>query len=245
MRINIEILLDKYDCVKGVKFKKHIYIGCPLNIIKIYNDYSVDEICITQINDIKFDSDYIKYLTELSAISRFPLCYSGDIDSLEKIRILFDIGFDKVKITNPKNFYLVDYIIENYGLQSVIIGFDIKINIFKNYIDKYNNKLIQIKKIINTIECSEYVIKFISAEGTLSGFDKRILLYFEDEINTKNIIYSGGISCIDNLHEISKYIGNVCCGALFVFKGGHKGILPNYLSHKQLEEFREGWKIDL
>ncbi|QHJ88890.1 hypothetical protein EYZ66_11565 [Aequoribacter fuscus] len=245
MRINIEILLKDYDCVKGEKFKNHEYIGCPLNIVKIYNDYSVDEICITQLNDIAFTEHYIHFLTQLSSISRCPLCYSGNIDSLEKIRTLFEIGFDKIKITNQNNFHLLNFVRENYGLQSLVIGFDIKINFFKKFKDTYNNSLLKIKEIINSVECSEYVLKVIKKEGTLTGFDRDILLYFSDEIKKKNIIYSGGISCIDNLKEIDTYIDNVSCGALFTFKGSQKGILPSYLSNSQLEHFRKGWKIDL
>ena len=41
------ILINNQECFKSIKYKKKIYLGDPINIIKIFNDLGVDEIIIS------------------------------------------------------------------------------------------------------------------------------------------------------------------------------------------------------
>ena len=80
----IPCLLHKNEgLVKGIKFKKHKYIGDPINSIKIFNDKGVDELIYLNIeNFIKNqepDLDYIKKITDECFM---PLCYGGGIQTV-------------------------------------------------------------------------------------------------------------------------------------------------------------------
>ena len=49
-RIIPTLLVKNNYFYKGEKFKNHKYIGDPINIIKIFNDFLVDEILILDID---------------------------------------------------------------------------------------------------------------------------------------------------------------------------------------------------
>ena len=47
------ILIDGQACYKTIQFNKKIYLGDPVNIIKIFNDLEVDELMIFDISKSK------------------------------------------------------------------------------------------------------------------------------------------------------------------------------------------------
>ena len=58
------LLLEDESCIKTIKFKKKIYLGDPINIVKIYSELGVDEILINDISDI--DKPNFKLLKNIS-----------------------------------------------------------------------------------------------------------------------------------------------------------------------------------
>ena len=54
------LLIDNEECYKIIQFKK-IYIGDPINIIKIFNDIGVDEIIVLDISkNSKINFNFLK-----------------------------------------------------------------------------------------------------------------------------------------------------------------------------------------
>jgi len=53
MRIIPILLIENRRLVKGVNFKSHQYVGDPLNAIRLFNEFEVDELCIIDIGALK------------------------------------------------------------------------------------------------------------------------------------------------------------------------------------------------
>ena len=126
------ILIDDNDCIKTIKFNKRIYLGDPINIIKIFNDLGVDEIII--INISKKSTDY-GLLKEMSEESFVPLTFGGGIKSINSIEKILSIGFEKVILNSCfyNNFDFLKDAIKIFGSSSISLSINLKKNIFKRF----------------------------------------------------------------------------------------------------------------
>ena len=77
MRIIPQLLINENYAYKGINFKKHKYLGDPINIIRIFNDLYVDEMAFFDYG-IKesIKSDLLK---KISNEAFFPISYGGGI----------------------------------------------------------------------------------------------------------------------------------------------------------------------
>ena len=79
-RIIPNLLIHRKGLVKTVNFKNPKYVGDPLNAVKIFNEKSVDELIITDIDaSIKKLEPNYDLIEKIANQSRMPLCYGGGI----------------------------------------------------------------------------------------------------------------------------------------------------------------------
>ena len=93
------LLLKDKGLVKSIKFKKKIYIGDPLNAIKIFNEKEVDELIFLDIcaskNGVEPNYEIIK---AFASECFMPVCYGGGITNIEQIKNIFTLGIEKVSL---------------------------------------------------------------------------------------------------------------------------------------------------
>ena len=137
-RLIPSLLIKGKGLVKTKKFSNPIYIGDPINTIKIFNEKNVDEIFISDINaTVKKTEPNFKLIENLATECRMPFCYAGGIDSVEKALKIIELGVEKVAIgsaaiSNPE---LIKKLSNRIGNQSVVVVLDIKKTKFTR---KYN-----------------------------------------------------------------------------------------------------------
>ncbi len=89
-RIIPNLLIHKKGLVKTVNFANPKYVGDPINAVKIFNEKSVDELIVTDIdasvNNIEPDYSLIE---KIAMECRMPLCYGGGITNIEQAKRIF------------------------------------------------------------------------------------------------------------------------------------------------------------
>ena len=74
------LLLKKEFLVKSIQFKKHKYIGDPINAVKIFNDLKADELVFLDVDATKegrlISLDFVKNVGEEA---NMPFCVGGGI----------------------------------------------------------------------------------------------------------------------------------------------------------------------
>ena len=236
------LLIENEECIKTINYKKKIYLGDPINIIKIYNDLGVDEIIILDIsskNSINF-----KKLQEISSESFIPLTYGGGVSTLKEVEKILSLGFEKISFNNKifEDLNFVENVIKEFGSSSVSISFNIKKNFFgkdKIFIKK-KNKYLDIKiddylSILNTLNTAEVIINFVDLEGTRKGYNKKLACSLRSKILT-NVLVNGGAKDInDFIYLKNENFSGAVASSIFSFVGLDQGVLINYFNSAELE----------
>jgi cyclase len=242
IRIIPTLLLFDNGLVKTQNFKDPVYIGDPINALKIFNEKEVDELVLLDISASKENRDpYYDWLKDIVSESFMPIAYGGGINNLGQAKKLFELGIDKIIInTAIENFNLIKDLSNIYGSQSIVACIDIK----KSFLGKYNAyklngsqkihiELFQLLDNLTAAGVGELIIQSIDKEGSMSGYDIDLLKRITDVLDIP-VIASGGAGSIEHMKDaiLRGGVSAVSGGSMFVYKGKQRGILINYPNTK-------------
>jgi cyclase len=244
-RVIPALLLSNGRLVKTHKFNNAKYIGDPINAIRVFNEKEVDELIVIDIDASKkgINPDY-KLLEKISGECFMPVAYGGGINSIEKARRVFSLGFEKISIQsavfNSPEFITV--LSKEFGSQSIILSIDIKLDFFgRPRIFNSSRSKILSESIITFIQnllkngVGEVLLNFVDKDGTLSGPNIEVIKKISTSINVP-LIALGGVSSISDIKNvILAGASAVAAGAFFVFQGPHNAVLISYPKSSDLE----------
>jgi imidazole glycerol-phosphate synthase subunit HisF len=238
IRIIPTLLLLDNGLVKTQNFKKPVYIGDPINAVKIFNEKEVDELVLLDISasQEKREPRY-NWLKDIVSESFMPIAYGGGINNLNQAKRLFDLGVDKLIINSAiEDFKLIEDLSNIYGNQSIVACIDIKKSLFGKYhayklngTQKIQFEIFELLDKIITSGIGELIIQSIDREGTMTGYDIELLNSVTNYVNIP-VVASGGAGNLIHISEAIMHggVSAIAAGSMFVFKGKHRGILINY-----------------
>lgn len=230
------------DLVKTTKYTNPRYLGDPINAVKIFNGKYVDELVITDIRasvenkPINFD-----LLSNIAQQAFMPLGYGGGIKTLEEVKKLFRIGYEKVIfntafIENPE---LLKKSVEYAGSQSVVVALDFKKSITGKYVlyiksgtVKSDFTIPEIVARLETLNVGEIIVNIIGKDGTMTGYDLDIIKTLSSMINIPLIANSGAKDVSDFKLAIESGAHAVAASSMFVYFGKLKAVLINFPEFK-------------
>ncbi len=232
------LLLDDGELVKTRKFEEGIYVGDPINAIRIFNEKFVDELGLFDISattsGYKIDFELLK---DIAVNANMPLTYGGGIKSVETAAKIISLGFEKISISSVifENQNLINEITTEVGTQSLVVCLDVK-KINNEYITFTHRgkkraplSLVDILKIFEKNPIGELVINSVDRDGTFMGYDLE-LAKFVRGISSTNLTILGGCKDVNDIIELEKSIGICGCaaGSYFTFTGKNNAVLLNY-----------------
>jgi cyclase len=244
------LLVQNKGLVKTTNFKDPKYVGDPINAVKIYNEKEVDELIVLDIDaSIENRGPDFEMIKNLAVECRMPFCYGGGVTTVEEAKKIISLGAEKVAISSAafRNPNLIAEIGKAVGIQSVVIVIDLKKKGFlgggsydiyiKNGKEKVSIKLKEFILELNKIGVGEIVINSIDKDGTMLGYDLKLVEMIR-ELTYVPITVLGGAGSLDdikNLINSFKIIG-AAAGSLFVFKGKYRAVLINYPNKQEKKE---------
>lgn len=230
--------------MKTVKFKNPVYVGDPVNAIKIYNEKEVDELILLDVQatveKTRINFDLIQNITDECFM---PLAYGGGVRSLEDMTRLFKMGVEKVIINS--------YALENpqfvkessacFGSQSIVISIDVKKKGLGHYeicshsgTRRAELDLIKYAESIEKLGAGEIMITSIDRDGTWEGYDAELIKKLNTHTNIP-IIACGGAGKLDDLGAAIKAGASaVAIGSMAVFQKKNAGVLINFPKRSDL-----------
>ncbi len=232
------LLIDDGELTKTYKFNEGIYVGDPINAIRIFNEKQVDELGLFDISVTKNNSHIdFELLKDIAVNANMPLLYGGGIKTVSDASKIISLGFEKVSISTSffNNPNLIKDIRTEIGGQSVTVCLDVRKsnNDYLIYTHRgtkqVNIGLREALKIIEQNSIGEVIINSIDRDGTFSGYDIE-LAKFVRESTSINLTILGGCTDLQNIIELENNIGICGCaaGSFFTFIGKNNAVLLNY-----------------
>ncbi len=244
-RIIPVLLLKNNVLVKSINFKNHKYIGDPINAVKIYNDFSADELVFLDIEASRkkrlISLDFVKRVGEES---NMPFAVGGGIRTINDIRSIINAGAEKVVIgtyaaENP------DFIFEAssfFGSSTICVCIDVK----KSFMGKKGMWVlnatkstqytpVEFAKVMEQKGAGEIIIQCVNRDGQMGGYDIEQIKEISENTSIP-VIALGGAGKMEHLQDAySKgYANGLAAGSMFVYQGIKRGVLINYPEKEEL-----------
>ena len=227
-RIISRLEVKSHFVIKGVRMEGLKKINCPLEIIKNFPDYYVDEIffedVVASLYNRPVNLDIIKDLSKRITI---PLCVSGRVRSISDCYKLFNIGADKVSLNTSvfDNPFILNKAAKIFGSQSICSHIQYK-KIFheddcpevfsESGRERKNKKLFDWIKAVQDYGAGEIYLFSIDNDGIDFKIDYEILSRAR-EIVSVPLIYGGGVNSFNIIKKLIEigYDGVTISSALY------------------------------
>lgn len=234
--------------VKGRQFKKHTYVGDPINAVKVFNDKGVDEIAILDIDATREGRppDF-SWVQEMCSEAFMPLAYGGGVTRIEHVRDLLQRGAEKVILnsSNLASFGLVSEAAKLAGSQSVVVAMDCKRQFFTPHrvfthsgSRSTGASAVEFARRAQDAGAGEILLTSIEREGAMTGYDLELTRSVADAVRIP-VVANGGAGSMSDFEAAVLQGGAsaVAAGSMFVFLGKHRAVLISYPSAAELETF--------
>jgi imidazole glycerol-phosphate synthase subunit HisF len=229
--------------VKTRRFADEVYVGDPFNVIRIFNEKEVDEICVL---DIHASADRRKpdagYIGELSSECFMPLGYGGGITTLEECERLFSVGVEKVVIgyAAPGG-VLIRRVAKEFGSQSVSVSVDVARTAggwevrTKRGTQVVSSDPVDYARQMVEAGAGEILLSNIDEDGCREGYDTELIRKISTALSVP-VVALGGAGCYSHLRDgLQAGASAVASGSTFVFIGSLRAVLITYPTPDELE----------
>ena len=241
------LLLRGKGLVKTVKFKDPKYIGDPINSVRIFNEKEVDELVFLDISATpEGRGPDFEMLEDIAGEAFMPMAYGGGLTTMEQIRTVFSLGFEKVIVNavGYENPAVVKEAVSVYGAQSIVACVDVRRTLLgRHELRTHSAKVRRQVSLqdhladLTALGVGEVLVNSIDRDGTQSGYDLELVKAVSSQV-TVPVIACGGAGSIDDFVAAVNEGGAsaVAAGSLFVFVGPHRAVLINYPERRVLED---------
>ncbi len=244
------LLLQNQGLVKSVKFKKHRYIGDPINAVKIFNDLKADELVFLDIGATRekrlISLDFVK---EVGEEANMPFSVGGGIRKLEDIRKILEIGAEKVILNSiaGENPEFVKKAADGFGSSTIAVCIDVKKNLFgKKQVLICSGKKTKITApveyalLMQKMGAGEIVIQSVDLDGTMQGYDIDLVKEIAEAV-TIPVVALGGAGKLTHISDLNKHttINGFAAGSMFVYHGPRNAVLINYPDKEKIKAIFE------
>lgn len=246
IRVIPSLLLRNGGLVKSRRFKDHVYVGDPINVVRIFNQKEVDELAVIDIDATRDgrgpDMDRI---SEIVSEAFIPIAYGGGISHVDQVKEILFRGVEKVIINKAAvdNPGLITAAANQFGSQSIVVSIDVKKAMFKGKKvftenGRTNTGLdpVEFARSMENAGAGELLLQSIDREGTYEGYDLELVEAVSRAVNVP-VIAAGGASSVDDFRQaVEKGASALSAGSMFVFQRPHNAVLISYPSQTELKD---------
>ncbi len=245
-RIIPVLLIDDRDLIKTINFKKPTYLGDPVNALKIFNRKGIDEMAVLDISASKrgVEPDF-ELLTDMASEAFMPLSYGGGIKTLDQVRKLLAIGYEKVVLNTSlvEDEQLVKDAVALAGSQSVVASIDAKLvkGQYKCVICDGTKVIdmtpVELAKHAEELGVGEIFLNSIDRDGMMTGYDTKLINEVVEAVSIP-VTACGGAGGISDLKDALQngHAHAAAGGSMFVFYGRLKAVLITAPTEEELTE---------
>lgn len=243
-RIIPVLLIDDRDLIKTVKFGSPTYLGDPVNAVRIFNRKGIDELSVLDISASRRGSEPdFELLEDIASQAFMPLSYGGGIKTLEHVKRLLFIGYEKVVINTElvKNPNLIEKAVKLAGSQSVVASIDAKKTengyccVIEDGRTIVESSPAELAKMAESLGAGEILLNSVDRDGTMEGYDIKLVRSVTDAVSIP-VTACGGAGNIGDLKKVihEGQAHAAAGGSMFVYYGRLKAVLITAPSEGEL-----------
>lgn len=244
------LLLRGRGLVKGVRFKKHVYVGDPMNAVRIFDDKEVDELLILDVTaTIEGRTPPLDLIERVADQCLMPFGVGGGVTSVSQARELLSAGAEKICLNTSamEDPAIVSRLADCFGSQSVVVCLDVKKSwtgrrevVSRCAGRKILGDVVQIAQGMAARGAGEIIVQSVDRDGTMQGYDLELTRSVSRAVDVP-VIALGGAGNDDDI-RLAVTEGEAAAagaGSMFVFHGPRRAVLITYPSPELREAIRE------
>lgn len=231
------LLLDRNRrLVKTVRFGPRTYVGDPFNVVRLFNEKEVDEICVLDI-DATVDGRAPDFglLRELASECFMPLAYGGGISALSHCEQLNRIGVEKFVLGQGSfDEGLVREVVRDIGSQAVVACVDVTGQgaaarcVTRSGTQVSTRSPIEHCLALQAAGVGEIILQSKDLDGTREGYDLRLIAEISPQLSVP-VVALGGAGNTKHLQEgLRAGASAAASGSAFIFIGRLRAVLVTY-----------------
>ncbi len=241
------LLLSEGNLVKTRRFRDPVYLGDPINAVKIFSEKCVDELCVQDIQASQKGTgpDY-DLLAEIATEAFMPLSYGGGVTTVEQIRRLFHIGFEKVILNTAWHDRpgLLREAASLFGSQSIVASIDVKQDVLRRThcvtcggTRPVEGSPVELARRAQAEGAGEILLNSVDRDSSMQGYDLKLVKSVAEAV-TIPVIACGGAGGAQDMKAVLQQGGAhaAAAGSMYVFYGPRRAVLIHVPEEKELYE---------
>lgn len=241
--IPVILLEGSSRLVKTRRFREPRYVGDVVNVARLFNEKEVDELIVLGV-DARTTGIPWATLEQLAGECFMPVCYGGGVRSVDEMRRLFRLGFEKVALNTAAidNVGLVRQAAAEFGSQAIVISVDAtrswrgRFSVCSDR-GKKNRGLDPAAWARTVVDAGagELLLTSVDRDGTYDGYDVDLVRHVSAHVSVP-LIACGGARDLDDLRRVVDAGADAAAaGSIFVFHGPRRGVLVTYPDRARLD----------
>ena len=233
------LLLRGHGLVKTRKFKDPVYVGDPVNAVRIFSEKEVDELVILDIDASREQREpNYDLISEIAGECFMPVAYGGGVRTLAQARKLIRCGVEKVVINTAavESTNVIREIADVFGSQAVVGAMDVRQTLLGKYRVTVRSGTVETRldvedhaRALVKAGAGEIFLNSIDRDGQMDGYDLVLIRKVAAQVNVP-LVACGGAGTPEHLRQALHEGGAsaVAAGSMFVFHGKHRAVLISY-----------------
>lgn len=242
------ILLRGNGLYKTVRFKNPVYVGDPINTVRIFNEKEVDEIVLLDFEASRNGRvpDFEK-IGEIASEAFMPMSYGGGVTTIEQVKRILALGVEKIILNSAavETPGLIREMAAAVGSQSVVVAVDAKKNLLGRYQTTWKNTEkskaihpVQWAKEACALGAGEILVNAVDRDGTGQGYDLELIREMAAAVSVPVVACGGAASNKDLAAALKVGASGAAAGSMFVFHGKHRAVLISYPAPAEIDNLR-------
>ena len=238
------LLLDrKRRLVKTIRFGERTYIGDPFNVVRLFNEKEVDEICVLDIDaTVDGRAPDFGFARELASECFMPLAYGGGISTLAHCEQLNRIGVEKYVLGHGAfDEALVRAVVRDIGSQAVVACVDVAGHgsaarcVTRSGATASQRSPLEHCLALQAAGIGEIILQSVDHDGTRDGYDLPLIAEISAKLGLP-LVALGGAGDTRHLQQaLQAGASAAASGSAFSFIGRLRAVLITYPEPAEME----------
>lgn len=241
------LLLKNRGLVKTLRFAEPIYVGDPLNAVRIFNEKEVDELIFLDITATAENrGPALDHLHDVATECFMPFTYGGGVRSIEQMRGIFKAGAEKIAVNTAaaETSELITEAARIFGSQSIVVSIDVRrsepdgrpVTWIRGGRNATELDAVAAAVRAQKLGAGEILLNSIDRDGTQEGYDLDLIRAVSAAVSIP-VIACGGASSVGDFTKATLDAGAAAAaaGSYFVFCGSRDAVLITYPGRRELE----------